>query len=64
MSGLSVIKIRDTRLVLGARFASFFTRGEWRSLVSALALGARGRRFESVLPDFHRDDEAAGPARL
>jgi hypothetical protein len=26
--------------------------GEWRSLVSAPALGAGGRRFESALPDF------------
>ncbi len=26
-------------------------RGAWRSLVSALALGARGRRFESARPD-------------
>jgi hypothetical protein len=25
--------------------------GEWRSLVSAPALGAGGRRFESALPD-------------
>lgn len=51
MPGLSAIKIGDTRPVpeKGPRLPS---RGEWRSLVSALALGARGRRFESVLPDY------------
>jgi hypothetical protein len=30
--------------------------GEWRSLVSAPALGAGGRRFKSDLPDFLMHD--------
>ena len=33
--------------------SSIVLLGEWRSLVSAPALGAGGRRFESALPDRH-----------
>ena len=38
-----------SQILFSSRFVLI---GEWRSLVSAPALGAGGRRFESALPDF------------
>ena len=39
-------------LTIGANPCIFCFFGVWRSLASALALGAGGRRFESSHPDF------------
>ncbi len=49
ISGISGL----TRLFSNGNFHSYIV-GTWRSLVSALAWGARGRRFKSSRPDHDR----------